>query len=74
MKQIYIKRKGSRAEVPQHGYFRRLVSQIFSNLIKRQNHNGLEKKIDAMTEAIKDMGDSIEIMACEIGRQSKRNS
>jgi hypothetical protein len=74
MKNTYKTRKGEKLEVPQHGYFRRLVSQIFSSLIKRQNHNGLERKIDAMTEAIKDMSDSIEIMAREMARKSKRDN
>jgi hypothetical protein len=53
-----------------HRSFRRLVSQWFSSLLKRQNwnHHAEIQKIIAM---LQDIGDSIEIIAREIARQRK---
>jgi hypothetical protein len=74
MKKIYTKRKGKMLVVPQHGYFRRLVRQFFDSLMKRQNNNRLEKKMDTAVDVLKDMRGSIEIMAREMARRSRRNS
>ena len=74
MKKITKTRKGEKLEIPQHGYWRRLVRQIVSSLTKRQNENGLGRKLDVIMDMLKDMGDSVELMAREMARQAKRDA
>lgn len=58
--------------MPQHGYWRRWFRQIVSSLTKRQNDNGLERKTDVMIDMLRDMKDSIELMARQMSRKNKR--
>ena len=74
MKKINKRGKNNISAVTQHGYLRRLVRQLFSTLIKRQNDSDSNAKMDLMMKMLKEMGDSIELMASEMARKSKRDN
>jgi hypothetical protein len=64
----YMKKTHNKAK--QHRFFRRFVRQLFSSLIKRQNCNCLEE-IQKVIEMLREIEDSIEIIARQIARQIK---
>ena len=72
MKKIYISRKGEKVSVPQHGYWRRLIRLIFRSFIKRQNGD-YRKEVEKISERIKDIEESVEIIAREINRRAERD-
>ena len=63
MKKIYNKAK-------QHCFFRRFVRRLFSSLIKHQNGD-YQREFEKVMEKLKDIEDSIEIIARQIARQIK---
>jgi hypothetical protein len=70
MKKIIHAPKPNMRVVPSHRSFRRFVRKIFASFLKRQscNHQAEIQKIITM---LQDIGDSVEIIACEIARQLK---
>jgi hypothetical protein len=71
MKKISTTREGKKLVVPQHGYFRRLISLLIGSIMRHQNDNGPEK-IKKISERVQDLEDSMEIMSHEMARQSKK--
>jgi hypothetical protein len=64
MKKIY--------NTAQKRFLRGWVKQLFSSWIKRQNYN-YEKDFETVIEKLQDIEESIEIIAREIYRQSKKS-
>jgi len=60
------------AEVLEKRSFRRWVKQRFSSWLKRQNGERVEE-FEKIFGILKEIEDSIEIIAREIARQTKRN-
>lgn len=56
--------------VAQHRSFRRWVRQLFASLIKRQNFD-CQAEITKIMEMLREIEESIDIIAREIARQRK---
>jgi hypothetical protein len=62
--------KNKHNKTKQNRSFRRFIGQLFSSLIKRQNCNCLDE-IQKVIEMLREIEDSIEIIARQIARQIK---
>lgn len=59
-------------EAPQHGYWRRLINQLFSSLMVRQSDPHSDWKKHLM-EVVMDMRDSIRTMQRRKAKKSNRD-
>jgi histone H3/H4 len=73
MKKIHTTKSNTPA-VSQHRSFRRFVKKMFANFLKRQRGDGQDEFQLMVLEKLQDIGDSIEIMACEMARHAKRTT
>jgi hypothetical protein len=70
-KKIYAEKLNT-PTVQSHRSFRRFIRKMFASLLKRQNCESQNNFQATVLEKLQDIGDSIEIMAREMARQSKR--
>ena len=73
MKKIYKTNKGDRSEIPQHGYFRRFMRQLYSSWIKRHNYERIDEQMDMVMEMVKDVEFAIDDLSHAVAELGKRH-